>query len=233
MFPGTASAKKMANPEVPKREAAAESPAVTPGGGPAGAGLLADWANLPGKLCVVSGPSGVGKSTIAQRLLSQPGLKARLSVSATTRAPRPGEREAVDYYFMKREQFEAARARGELLEWAEVHGNLYGTPIGPIREQLAGGVCVVLVIDVQGGRQVHERLPGALLVFIKPPSLEVLRQRLRDRGTDDEATIERRLENARREIEQSVHYHRQILNEDLDQAVASLVAILIENGCGG
>jgi guanylate kinase len=193
-----------------------------------------EWGDLPGRLVVVSGPSGAGKSTVARRLVEYPGVRARLSVSATTRAPRGGEREGVDYFFVTREQFEAARGRGEFLEWAEVHGHLYGTPIGPIREMMAAGSCPILVIDVQGGLQVRERVPGALLVFVNTPSPAVLEARLRARGTDDEATVRRRLENARREVEVGLReYPIQVVNEDLDRAVAALVAVLGQHGCGG
>lgn len=193
-----------------------------------------DWDGLPGRLIVVSGPSGVGKSTLTRRLVQHPGVRARLSVSATTRPPRPGERDGLDYYFTTREAFEAARDRGEFLEWAEVHGHLYGTPIGPIREVLAAGVCVVLVIDVQGGLQVRRRVANALLVFVHAPSLDALEARLRARGTDDEAAIRRRLDNARREIEMGEFYYDiKVLNEDLDEAVEGLVFSMVQNGCGG
>lgn len=193
-----------------------------------------DWLGLPGRLVVVSGPSGAGKSTVTARLLGQPGIRARLSISATTRPPRPGERDGVHYFFHDRGRFEAARDRGEFLEWAEVHGNLYGTPAGPIRDVLARGDCVILVIDVQGGRLVKDQVPNALLVFIDAPSLEVLEARLRDRGTDDEATIARRLRNARREIEVGARdYDVTIPNHDLDTAVNELARYMSRNGCGG
>ena len=146
---------------------------------------------LPGRLIVISGPSGSGKSTLVQRLLARPDLRLRVSVSATTRQPRPGEEPGRDYVFLSPEQFE--RIRGELLESAEVHGHFYGTPAEPVRLAMADGFCVILVIDVQGGFQVRQKVPDALLVFVQPPSLEVLESRLRARGTDDEATIERRL----------------------------------------
>ena len=195
---------------------------------------MADWLSLPGRLVVVSGPSGAGKSTVTGRLLGQPGIRARPSVSATTRPPRPGEEHGVHYFFMPRPEFEAARDRGEFLEWAEVHGNLYGTPTGPIKESLARRECVLLVIDVQGGHSVRRQVPNALLVFIDAPSLEVLERRLRDRGTDDEPTIRRRLENARREIEVGHRdYDVVIPNHDLDTAVAELALYLSRHGCGG
>ncbi|MEO6811880.1 MAG: guanylate kinase [Isosphaeraceae bacterium] len=195
---------------------------------------MEDWGNLPGKLFVVSGPSGAGKSTLTRRLVQFPGIRARLSVSATTRAPRPGEQHGVDYFFVTLEEFEAIRARDELLEWAEVHGHYYGTPIEPVRALLAQSICALLVIDVQGGLQVRQRVPSAELVFIHAPSMDVLEARLRTRGTDDEATIQRRLANARREIDLAeTHYSHEVINQDLDEAVAALVQVLMQHGCGG
>src|SRR5579862_3051567 len=129
-----------------------------------------DWSNLPGRLIVVSGPSGSGKTTIVRRVVARPGINARLSVSATTRPPRPGEENGREYFFLSRQEFEAARDRGELLEWAEVHGNLYGTPAAPVRETLAEGRCVILEIDVQGALQVLERFPATVLVFVDTPT---------------------------------------------------------------
>jgi guanylate kinase len=193
-----------------------------------------DWERLPGRLCVVSGPSGVGKSTLAKRLIEQPGLKAQLSVSATTRPPRPGERPGIDYHFVSSAEFERMRTHGALLEWAEVHGHFYGTPIEPLGSAIADGYCVLLIIDVQGGLQVKQEVPGALLVFIDPPNLEILEARLRARSTDDESTIRRRLENARREIElANAYYPIHVINENLDEAVTQLVDYLKQHGCGG
>ena len=189
-----------------------------------------DWAELPGRLVVLSGPSGSGKSTLAQSLLARPGLRLKVSVSATTRSPRPGEQPDRDYFFLTAEQFE--RMRNELLESAQVHGNFYGTPAAPVRQAMAEGTCVLLVIDVQGGLQVRNRVPGALLIFIEPPSLETLEARLRARGTDDETTIERRLTGARRELELAASYDVHVINDDLERAVVDLAAILTRNGCG-
>ena len=189
-----------------------------------------DWANLPGRLVVLSGPSGSGKSTLARRLLRRPGLRLQISISATTRSPRPGEQPGRDYFFVTREQFE--RMRDEMLESAEVHGNLYGTPEQPVRQAMAEGTCMLLVIDVQGGLQVRKRVKGALLIFIQPPGLEILGARLRERGTDDEPTIERRLTGARRELELAASYDVQVINDDLERGVDDLAAILIRNGCG-
>jgi guanylate kinase len=188
------------------------------------------WATLPGRLIVISGPSGSGKSTLVRRLLDRDDLRVKVSVSATTRPPRPGEERDRDYVFISLEQFE--RIRSELLESAQVHGHFYGTPAEPVRLALADGYCVILVIDVQGGFQVRQKVPQVLLVFVQPPSLEVLEGRLRARGTDDETTIERRLGNARREMELAAGYDVHVINDELDDAVDGLAAILKRNGCG-
>jgi guanylate kinase len=188
-----------------------------------------DW-GVPGRLVVLSGPSGSGKSTLAQRLLALPGLRLKVSISATTRAPRPGEQAGRDYFFVTKEQFE--QMRDGLLESAQVHGNQYGTPQGPVREAMAAGTCVLLVIDVQGGLQVRERVPGSLLIFVKPPDLLTLEARLRARGTDDDMAIERRLTGARRELELASSYDVHVINDDLERTVGDLAAILTRNGCG-
>jgi guanylate kinase len=187
------------------------------------------WAGLPGRLIVMSGPSGSGKSTLAKHLLERPDLRLRRSISATTRPPRPGELANRDYIFLTRTEFDGVR--GDLLESAQVHGHEYGTPRQPVREALAAGDCVLLVIDVQGGFQVRQKVPGALLVFIRPPTVAVLEDRLRGRGTDDAATIERRLETARRELEIASRYEVHVINDDLDRAVEELASILKRNGC--
>jgi guanylate kinase len=189
-----------------------------------------DWELLPGRLVVLSGPSGSGKSTLAQRLLALPGLRLKISISATTRAPRPGEQSGRDYLFVTEVEFE--RMRKGLLESAQVHGNRYGTPQGPVREAMAAGTCVLLVIDVQGGLQVRERVPGSLLIFVQPPDLLTLEARLRGWGTDDDKTIARRINGARRELELASSYDFHVINDDLEQAVGDLAAILSRNGCG-
>lgn len=191
------------------------------------------WDELPGRLVVISGAAGSGKSTIVAGLLARQDIRARVSVSATTRAPRPGEIPDVSYYFLSRDRFEEDRARGAFLESAEVHGHLYGTPAGPVQDALAEGYCILLVIDVQGAMAVRERVPDALLIFIHAPSPELLEARLRGRGTDDEATIRLRLENARGEVALSDRYDYQIINDDLDRAVADLAEVLTQNRCGG
>jgi guanylate kinase len=183
-----------------------------------------NWSDLPGRLIVLSGASGSGKSTLVRRLLGRPGLRLQVSVSATTRPPRPGEVHGRDYFFVTPEEFE--RLRDRLLESANVHGHSYGTPEGPVREALTRGIDVILVIDVQGGLQVRGKVPDARLIFVQAPSLEVLEARLRARGTDDDATIRRRLANARREIELSRSYDIHIINDDLDRSVDELAEIL-------
>jgi guanylate kinase len=188
------------------------------------------WGNLPGRLIVISGPSGSGKSTLVRGLLARPDLRLRVSVSATTRQPRPGEERDRDYFFLSPEQF--ARIQGDLLESADVHGHRYGTPAEPVRLAMSDGFCVILVIDVQGGFQVRDKVTRALLVFVQPPSLAVLEERLRERGTDDESTIERRLAGAKREIEMAASYDVHVINDELDRAVDELAAILEQHGCG-
>ncbi|WP_165246396.1 guanylate kinase [Paludisphaera soli] len=189
-----------------------------------------DWGSLPGRLVVLSGASGAGKSTIVERLLDRVGPKVERSISATTRAPREGEVHGRDYLFLSPDEFESHR--DELLESAEVHGACYGTPAVPVREALARGICVILVIDVQGGFQVRSKVPNALLVFIQAPSLDSLEKRLRDRGADDDATIARRMANARYEIEAARGYDVQLVNDDLDSCVDALVATLARYQCG-
>lgn len=189
-----------------------------------------DWAKLPGRVIVISGAAGSGKTTLVERLVARPELRLQVSVSATTRAPRPHERPGRDYFFLSMEEFQ--RIRSDLLESAEVHGHFYGTPAEPVRQDLAQGMCVALVIDVQGGLQVRRKVPGAILIFVHVPSLEVLENRLRARGTDDSRSIERRLANARREIETSREYDFHVVNDDLDRTVEELVSILAANGCG-
>lgn len=195
--------------------------------------IAEDWERLTGRLFVVSGPSGAGKSTVTRRLVEHPEVRARLSVSATTRPPRVGEREGIDYYFVAEAEFERMRQAGELLESAEVHGRLYGTPVQPVIETLAAGYCSILVIDVQGGLTVKKRVPNAVLVFLHAPSLDVLEARLRARGTDDDEAIARRLDNAREEIEIARrHYPIHLINNVIDQAVNDLAALMVGHGCG-
>jgi guanylate kinase len=188
---------------------------------------VAGWGELPGQLVVVSGPSGAGKSTVVRRALGRRELASlTLSVSATTRAPRPGERDGVDYHFFTREQFQVSRDRGEFLEWAEYNSQLYGTPARPVFARLASGGSVVLEIEVKGALQIRASAPSALFVFIRTPTFRTLEGRLRKRGTDDEATILRRLVKAREELAEAHWYDVQLINDDLDRCVNELVVAL-------
>jgi len=174
---------------------------------------------------VVSGPSGAGKGTVVRGLLARR-PETILSVSATTRAPRPGEQDGTDYRFLSEESFRALAEIGELLEWAEVYGQLYGTPRRPVDDALAAGHDVVLEVDVQGALQVRESLPEAVLVFIKPPSLDELEARLAGRGTEDAGTFAQRTEAARGELAHADRYDHVIVNERADDAVGELLRIL-------
>jgi guanylate kinase len=185
-----------------------------------------------GELFIISAPSGAGKTTLIQNLLLarnlvDPGSLA-FSVSHTTRRPRAGEVEGRDYHFVDRAEFERMEAAGEFLEWAEVHGNLYGTSRGEVFPRLEQGVDVLLDIDVQGAEQVLSRYPAAHSIFLMPPSYEALEARLRRRGLDNEAAIVDRLTVARDELSCYDRYHYVIVNDDADRASAALEAIILE-----
>ncbi|MDY7013790.1 MAG: guanylate kinase [Cyanobacteriota bacterium] len=174
-----------------------------------------------GKLIVITGPSGVGKGTLVRSLLTRyPELY--LSVSATTRAPRTGEIEGKDYYFLSRARFQETIAAGQLLEWAEYAGNFYGTPRGPVEEQIARGQFVLLEIEVVGATKIEQTFPEALRIFILPPSIEELERRLRDRGTDSEAAIGRRLAQAKAEMKAAEAFDVRIVNDNLETALQAL-----------
>lgn len=177
------------------------------------------------RLFVVSGPSGVGKGTLVA-LLRERLTRLGLTVSATTREPRPGEVDGVSYHFLDDAEFERRVGEGEFLEWAWVHGHRYGTLRSEVERVLAEGRSVVLEIDVQGALNVRASHPEAVLVFIEPPSPEELERRLRGRGTEDEASIERRLANARREMSYADRYDVRIVNDDLDRAVDDLAHVI-------
>jgi guanylate kinase len=176
-------------------------------------------------IVVISGPSGVGKSTVAGMVLEKsPGLVR--SVSLTTRKPRGDDVDGEDYHFVSEGEFAARREAGALLEWAEVHGNLYGTEADQVDRQLAGGKSVLLEIDVQGGRSVKTARPDAVLIFLLPPSDGILEVRLRGRGTDDEAVILKRLANARRELQSAEFYDYTVANDDLEGCVSEVLEII-------
>ena len=183
-----------------------------------------------GTLIVVSAPSGAGKSSLAERVLKRIS-DLRFSISYTTRDPRGSEQNGVDYYFVSEEEFSTMRERDEFLECAEVHGHLYGTHEKPIEEMLNHGFDVMLDIDVQGAEQIRRRVPEAVLIFILPPSCEVLEARLRARNLNAPADIERRLRNAAIEVQLYERFDYVILNDDLDRALDQLEAIIVAERC--
>jgi guanylate kinase len=177
------------------------------------------------RVFVITGPSGVGKGTLIRGLLERvPALE--LSVSATTRAPRRGEQDGVDYHFLTDGQFDERLAHGDFLEHAEYSGNRYGTLRSELQKRLDAGTPVVLEIEVQGARQVREAIPDAVAVFIAPPSPEALRTRLEGRGTDGPDAVQARLQTAERELEAQPEFAHAVVNDSLDDATTELAAIV-------
>lgn len=179
-----------------------------------------------GKLFVLSGPSGAGKGTLVARLCDRI-PHCWVSVSATTREPREGEIDGVHYFFLSDEQFDELVASDGLLESATVHAKRYGTPRHSVEEHLDAGEHVVLEIDVQGGLQVKQKAPGAHLIFIEPPSMIALRDRLVGRGTEDDAAIDRRMKAAEVELSQKKEYDYTLVNDDLEKATDELAAYVV------
>ncbi len=174
---------------------------------------------------MITGPSGVGKGTLIRSLIERvPELE--LSVSATTRAPRPGERDGVAYHFLDREEFARRVAAGDFVEWAEYSGNRYGTLRSELTAMIERGRPVVLEIELQGARQVREKMPEAVQVFIAPPTAETLRTRLEARGTDTPEQVQRRLETAAAELSAQPEFPHVVVNDRLDDAVGALVGIV-------
>ncbi|MHB8124247.1 MAG: guanylate kinase [Desulfitobacteriaceae bacterium] len=186
--------------------------------------------NHDGLLIVLSGPSGAGKGTLCLELLrQQPSIK--YSVSATTRAPRPGELDGVSYFFRTRKQFETMIRNHELLEWAEFCGNFYGTPFFAIEQFIQAGKDVILEIEIQGALQVKERFPQGVFVFIVPPSIDVLSQRIHKRGTESEEVIQKRLDKAVQEMEFLTEYDYVVVNDEIPAGVDKLRSILVAEKC--
>jgi guanylate kinase len=178
-----------------------------------------------GRLIVLTGPSGVGKGTLMRSLLKRhPELY--FSVSVTTRSPRAGEIEGNHYYFTSRPEFEQMVADGELLEWAEFAGNYYGTPRRPVEQHIQQGQWVILEIELQGARQIRQTFPEAMQIFILPPSLVELEQRLRGRGQDSDEAIARRLVRAGAEIDAAHEFDLRVVNDDLETALEKIEAAL-------
>lgn len=183
-----------------------------------------------GALFVVSGASGTGKTTLLREALRRlPGLG--FSVSATTRPPRTGEVDGRDYHFMERSRFDALLEQDQLLEWAEVYGHRYGTPRQPVLEAMERGDSILLDIDVQGARQVRRTLPEAVCIFLLPPDMATIEARLRSRSTDTEAVIQRRMEEARLQLEGAAEADYIVVNDDLESAHDQLQAVLVAELC--
>ncbi len=183
--------------------------------------------NAKGKLVVVTGPSGVGKSTIVKEAARRTG--SAYSVSATTRTARAGESQGRDYHFVDLPTFEGMVQRGQLLEWAEVYGQCYGTPAGPVTEAIEAGKTVLLDIDLQGAKQVHRNFPQGVFVLIGPPGPKILAERLKKRGTENPQELSERLAKAAQETaaaQASGLYNHHVVNDDLEQAVRRVVDII-------
>lgn len=183
-----------------------------------------------GLLIVLSGPSGAGKGTLCQELLRQmPDL--RYSVSATTRQPRPGEVDGVHYFFRSREEFQAMIQNDQLLEWAEFCGNYYGTPLFAVEQAIQAGHDVILEIEIQGALQVKKRFPQGVFIFVVPPSMDVLSERIHKRGTESEEIIQKRLATAVQELGYVTEYDYVVVNDEVPVAVDKLKSILIAEKC--
>ena len=183
----------------------------------------------PGRLYVIAAPSGAGKTSLVKALMARE-PRLRFSVSYTTRKPRANEIDGRDYHFISPDRFQEMVERGEFLEHAQVYDNFYGTGVHAVRDALAAGGLVLLEIDWQGARQVRERLPDARTIFILPPTRQALEERLKARSTDSEAVIQRRLQDARRDIGHWTEFDFVVINDRFDQAVEDLHAIVRERG---
>ena len=196
---------------------------------------MENWSNNKslsnkGMLIVISGPSGVGKGTLCKLLINRI-ENLYLSVSATTRSPRPGEINGREYFFMSRQLFEEKIKKDEFLEWAKVYNNYYGTPKDIVFQQLRDGKDVVLEIDTQGAAQVKNNYPEGIFIFISPPSIKELKKRIIKRGSDTESSIELRMKSAIDEIKAASEYDYIVLNDDLNQAALNLQSIVLAERC--
>jgi guanylate kinase len=185
---------------------------------------------MNGNLIIVSAPSGAGKTTLVGEALKRDD-RLRTSTSFTSRPPRAGEEQGVHYHFVSRPEFEAMIARGDFLEWAEVHGNLYGTSRRVVEGMRASGFDAILTIDIQGAAQARGLFPDAISVFVMPPSLNALIERLESRGTDTADDRQLRLNNALHEMEQYVNFDYVVINDDLNRAIDELLAIITAERC--
>lgn len=188
--------------------------------------MLECFTNPAGLLFVISGPSGVGKDCVIDTLLSEAKGIARC-VTITTRNPRPDEQNGIDYTFVTTEEFALMSSNNELLEYAEVHGNMYGTPVSEVLKLTEQGLDVILKIDVQGGISIRSSDSDAILIFMLPPSIEELEKRLRGRATDSEESIQRRLRNAEHELYLAREYNYVVENDTIENAVHNIEAILV------
>ena len=178
-----------------------------------------------GTVFIISAPSGAGKTTLCKDLMTAfPDIK--FSISCTTRKARPGETDGIDYHFISRDEFKKIADEGGFAEWAEVHGELYGTTVRELKKTVKEGFDLILDIDWQGARQIKEKIDGCVYIFIHPPSLDELENRLRKRGKDSDETIKKRLKNAREEISHSSWYDHNIINDDLEDAMTRLKSIV-------
>ncbi len=181
---------------------------------------------MKGNIIILSAPSGTGKTTILKKVMPELG-PISFSISHTTRQPRTGEENGTDYHFVTKDEFLRLRDQGDFIEWAEVHGNYYGTSVQAVLQLQEKGQDVVLDIDIQGARQVRKKLPDTSSIFIIPPSWEEQEKRLRGRGTDDDATITLRLDNAKKELSDIDHYDYVVVNDTIDDAAMMFKAIIL------
>ncbi|EUJ33467.1 guanylate kinase [Listeria floridensis FSL S10-1187] len=179
-----------------------------------------------GLLIVLSGPSGVGKGTVREAIFKDPETRFEYSISMTTRKPREGEQDGIDYYFRSREQFEQAIKDGKMLEYAEYVGNYYGTPLDYVEQKLAEGIDIFLEIEIQGAMQVKERMPEGIFIFLTPPDLSELKNRLIGRGTESLEVINERMKTARAEIEMMASYDYAVVNDVVKEAVRKVKGIV-------